>query len=85
MRRLPEPEAVIIAIVDAEPSVQRGLACLAESKQIDEGPLSAWEVVPVQAVDATPSNALIRECFPGRTHLCGRTRSKASQGSVLLT
>ena len=54
MGQLPEPEAVIIAIVDADPSVQRGLQrlvekartkpCLAESKQIDEGPLSAWEV-----------------------------------------
>jgi hypothetical protein len=41
--------------------------------------------VPVQTVDATPSNALIREWFPDRTHLWGRTRSKPSQGSVFLT
>jgi hypothetical protein len=41
--------------------------------------------VPVQTVDATPSNALIRERFPGRTLLFGRTQSKPSQGSVPLT
>jgi hypothetical protein len=41
-----------------------------------------WLALPAQTVDATPSNALIRECFPGRTHLFGRTRSKPSQGSV---
>src|SRR6516165_4988570 len=45
----------------------------------------AWLVLPVQPVDATPSNALIREWFPDRTHLSGRTRSKPGQGSVLLT
>jgi len=43
---------------------------------------SARLVLPVQTVDATPSNALIRECFPGKTHLFGRARSKPSQGSV---
>jgi hypothetical protein len=37
---------------------------------------------PAQPVDATPSNALIRQCFPGRTHLFGCTRSKLGQGSV---
>jgi hypothetical protein len=30
--------------------------------------------VPVQTVDATPSNTLIRECFPGRTDLFGSTQ-----------
>ena len=33
-------------------------------------------------VDATPSNALIRHCFPGRSDLFGCSRSKPSQGSV---
>src|SRR5882672_3061145 len=39
-------------------------------------------VVPAQPVDATPSNALIRQCFPGRSDLFGCPRSKPSQGSV---
>jgi hypothetical protein len=30
--------------------------------------------VPVQTVDAKPSNVLIRECFPGRTGLFGSTQ-----------
>jgi hypothetical protein len=38
--------------------------------------------LPAQPVDATPSNVLIRQCFPGRTDLFGCTRSKPSQGSV---
>src|SRR5258708_27887232 len=38
--------------------------------------------VPAQPVDATPSNALIRQCFPGRSDPFGCTRSKPSQGSV---
>jgi len=38
--------------------------------------------LPAQPVDATPSIALIRECFPWRTNLFGRARSKPSQGSV---
>src|SRR5882672_7215023 len=39
-------------------------------------------VLPAQPVDATPSNALIRQCFPGRSDLFGCPRSKPSQGSV---
>src|SRR5258705_8990070 len=38
--------------------------------------------LPAQPVDATPSNALIRQCFPGRSDLFGCPRSKPSQGSV---
>jgi hypothetical protein len=38
--------------------------------------------LPAQPVDATPSNALIRQCFPGRSDLLGCTRSKPSQGGV---
>src|SRR5713226_5008976 len=38
--------------------------------------------MPAQMVDATPSNALIRQCFPGRSDLFGCPRSKPSQGSV---
>ena len=38
--------------------------------------------MPAQPVDATPSNALIRQCFPRRSDLFGCTRSKPSQGSV---
>lgn len=33
-------------------------------------------------VDATPCNALIRQCFPRRSDLFGRTWSKPCQGSV---
>src|SRR5438309_3307551 len=40
------------------------------------------ETPPAQPVDATPSNALIRPCFPGRSDLFGCPRSKPSQGSV---
>jgi hypothetical protein len=40
--------------------------------------------VPVQTVDATPSNTLIRQCFPGRSDLFGCPRSKPSLGSVLV-
>jgi hypothetical protein len=43
---------------------------------------SCREQVPAQPVDATPSNSLIRQCFPGRSDLFGCTRSKPSQGSV---
>jgi len=32
--------------------------------------------LPAQPVDATPSSALIRQCFPGRSNLFGCTRSK---------
>src|SRR3981189_2594238 len=39
-------------------------------------------MLPAQPVDATPSNALIRQCFPGRSDLFGCPRSKPSQGSV---
>src|SRR5882724_4213644 len=39
-------------------------------------------VLPAQPVDATPSNALIRQCFPGRSDLFGCPRSKPSQSSV---
>ena len=38
--------------------------------------------VPVQTVDATPSNTLTRQCFPGRSDLFGCPRSNPSQGSV---
>ena len=38
--------------------------------------------LPAQPVDATPSNALIRQCFPGRSDLFGCPRSKPIQGSV---
>src|SRR5258708_15604695 len=38
--------------------------------------------LPAQMVDATPSNALIRQYFPGRSDLFGCPRSKPSQGSV---
>jgi hypothetical protein len=43
----------------------------------------AWLVVPVQTVDATPSNQLIRQYFPRRIVLCGKTQSEPKQGSVL--
>src|SRR6266566_6627826 len=39
-------------------------------------------MLPAQRVDATPSNALIRQYFPGRSDLFGCPRSKPSQGSV---
>ena len=39
-------------------------------------------MLPAQPVDATPSNALIRQCFPGRSDLFGCTWSRPSQGSV---
>jgi hypothetical protein len=38
--------------------------------------------LPAQPVDATPSNALIRQYFPRRSDLFGCPRSKPSQGSV---
>src|SRR5208337_3679030 len=38
--------------------------------------------LPAQTVDATPSSALIQQCFPGRADLFGCTRSKPSQCSV---
>jgi hypothetical protein len=38
----------------------------------------------VQPVDATPSNQLIRQYFPKRIVLCGKTQSEPKQGSVLL-
>jgi hypothetical protein len=38
--------------------------------------------LPVQTIDATPSNALIRHCFPMSIDLFGSTRSKPSQGSA---
>src|SRR5580765_4442775 len=44
----------------------------------------AWLPLPVQTVDATPPNTLIRQCFPGRSDLFGCPRSKPSQGSVLV-
>ena len=44
--------------------------------------LSARLVVPAQAVDATPSSVLILQCFPRRSDLFGRPRSKPSQGGV---
>jgi len=34
--------------------------------------------LPAQPVDATPSSALIRQCFPGESGLFGCTRSKLS-------
>jgi hypothetical protein len=40
--------------------------------------------VPVQTVDATPSNALIQHCFPGRADPFGCSQSKPSQGSVFI-
>jgi len=43
---------------------------------------SARLTLPAQAVDATPSNTLIRQGFPGRSNLFGCPRSKPSQGSV---
>jgi hypothetical protein len=43
---------------------------------------SMRQIVPAQPVDATPSNALIRPCFPERARLFGCTRSNPSQGSV---
>jgi hypothetical protein len=39
--------------------------------------------LPVQTVDATPSNQLIRQYFPKRIILCGKTQSEPKQGSVL--
>jgi hypothetical protein len=45
--------------------------------------LRARLVLPAQPVDATPSNALLRQCSPGRTHLFDCTRSRPSLGSVL--
>jgi hypothetical protein len=42
------------------------------SLHIGPNPTSSLNVplrVPAQTVDATPSNALIRQCFPGRTDL----------------
>jgi hypothetical protein len=38
--------------------------------------------VPAQPVDATPSNALIRQWFPGRSDLFGSTQSDPSQDDV---
>ena len=38
--------------------------------------------MPVQTVDATPSGALIRQCFRGRTICLGGTRSKPGQGNA---
>src|SRR5260370_1309319 len=38
--------------------------------------------VPAQPVDATPSNALIRQYFPGRSDPLGRTRCNPTQVSV---
>jgi hypothetical protein len=52
------------------------------SANIDNPILLAWFVVWIQTVDATPSNQLIRQCFPWRTDLYGRTRSEPNQGSV---
>jgi hypothetical protein len=43
---------------------------------------SARFVVPAQTVDATPFNALIRQCFPRRSELFVCTLSKPSQGSL---
>jgi hypothetical protein len=40
-------------------------------------------VLPVQTVDATPSNQLIRQYFPKIIVLCGKTQSEPKQGSVL--
>src|SRR6266446_3399470 len=50
----------------------------------DHSPIHSLErlTLPAQPVDATPSNALIRQCFPGRSDLFGCPRSKPSQGSV---
>jgi len=39
-------------------------------------------VVPAQTVDATPSDPLIRQHFPGATDPFGCTRSKPSQGGI---
>ena len=38
--------------------------------------------MPVQTVDATPSNALIRQCFPGRTDLFDTLGENLASGSV---
>jgi hypothetical protein len=38
--------------------------------------------LPTQPVDATPSKALLRHCFPGRTDLSAFSRSKPSQDIV---
>ena len=40
--------------------------------------------LPVQTVDATPSNQLIRQYFPKRIVLYGKTQSEPKQGSALL-
>jgi hypothetical protein len=39
--------------------------------------------VPAQPVDATPSDQLIRQCFPKRIDLYGGTQSEPTQGFVL--
>src|SRR6266446_8137536 len=50
----------------------------------DHSPIHSLErlTLPAQPVDATPSNALIRQYFPGRSDLFGCPRSKPSQRSV---
>ena len=43
---------------------------------LDSAPALVRFQLPDQPVDATPSSALIRQCFPGRSNLFGCTRSK---------
>jgi hypothetical protein len=54
-----------------------------ERAKLKAQPSSPDKFVPVQTVDATPFNALIRQSFSGRGDLFGRPRSKPSQGRVL--
>jgi hypothetical protein len=39
------------------------------TKRPNQAP-NAWLVVPAQTVDATPSNALIRQCLPPGEPIC---------------
>ncbi len=53
----------------------------------DDRTSSYWDqlvrlALRAQRVDATPSNALIRQCFPGRRDLFGCPQSRPSQGSA---
>ena len=56
---------------------------LASSYQL-ASPIQLFRLpLPVQTVDATPSNQLIRQYFPKRIVLYGKTQSEPKQGSVL--
>jgi hypothetical protein len=71
----------------AYPSARRHFPGRAERAAPKGGALiinpSVRITLPVQTVDATPSNQLIRQYFPKRIVLCGKTQSEPKQGSVL--